>query len=106
MQDPVRFHEAWKALCKTDGVIVPGGFGTRGVEGKMEAAHWCRVNNIPYLGVCLGLQIAVIEFARNVLGRGLRIRSSPDLFLPCTEIFHRIRILFWGLVVMFSQQVE
>jgi CTP synthase len=68
LQDPVKFHEAWKALCKTDGVIVPGGFGSRGVEGKMEAAGWCRLNNKPYLGICLGLQTAVIEFARSVLG--------------------------------------
>lgn len=64
----MKYHEAWKALCKTDGVIVPGGFGSRGVEGKIDAARWCRVNGLPFLGVCLGLQCAVIEFARNVLG--------------------------------------
>lgn len=46
------------------GVIVPGGFGTRGVEGKMEACKWCRENLKPFLGICLGLQVAVIEFAR------------------------------------------
>ena len=51
-------------LCETDGVLVPGGFGVRGVEGKMAAARWCRTNEKPYLGVCLGLQCAVIEFAR------------------------------------------
>ena len=50
-----------------DGVIVPGGFGVRGTPGKMEAARWCRTTGKPYLGVCLGLQCAVIEFARNVL---------------------------------------
>ena len=49
------------------GVLVPGGFGTRGVEGKIAAAHWARTNDKPYLGICLGLQCAVIEFARNVL---------------------------------------
>jgi CTP synthase len=49
-------------------VIVPGGFGKRGVEGKILAANWCRTNQKPYLGVCLGLQVAVLEFARNVLG--------------------------------------
>ena len=66
-KDPVTYHEAWKVLCETDGVLVPGGFGTRGVEGKIIAAHWCRTTGKPYLGVCLGLQCAVIEFARNVL---------------------------------------
>jgi len=65
--DPVKYHEAWKALCEVDGVLVPGGFGVRGTQGKMEAARWCRTTGKPYLGVCLGLQCAVIEFARNVL---------------------------------------
>ena len=46
------------------GVIVPGGFGKRGIEGKIEACRWCRENNKPYLGICLGLQTAVIEFSR------------------------------------------
>ena len=52
-----------------DGIIVPGGFGNRGIEGKILAAKYARENKIPYLGLCLGLQIAVIEFARNVLGK-------------------------------------
>ncbi|MEL6795544.1 MAG: hypothetical protein AAFO89_01855, partial [Planctomycetota bacterium] len=51
-----------------DAVIVPGGFGTRGVEGKIEAVRHCRENGIPYLGICLGFQVAVIEYAQNVLG--------------------------------------
>ncbi|MFA0814703.1 MAG: CTP synthase [Anaerofustis sp.] len=51
------------------GIIVPGGFGNRGIEGKIMAAKYAREHKIPYLGLCLGLQIAVIEFARNVLGR-------------------------------------
>ncbi|HET9921923.1 MAG TPA: CTP synthase, partial [Ktedonobacteraceae bacterium] len=50
------------------GIVVPGGFGHRGIEGKVKAANFSRRNNIPYLGLCLGLQVAVIEFARNVLG--------------------------------------
>ncbi len=49
------------------GIVVPGGFGTRGIEGKIEACRFARENNIPYLGLCLGMQISVIEFARNVL---------------------------------------
>lgn len=66
-EEPAAYHEAWHELCKSDGVIVPGGFGKRGVEGKIEASRWCRENNKPYLGICLGFQTAVIEFSRNVL---------------------------------------
>lgn len=51
-----------------DGILVPGGFGGRGITGKIEAARYARENNIPYFGICLGMQIACIEFARNVLG--------------------------------------
>ncbi|XP_034948323.1 CTP synthase [Chelonus insularis] len=68
LDHPILYHEAWQKLCKSNGVIVPGGFGKRGIEGKMEACKWCRKNNKPMLGICLGLQVAVIEFARNVLG--------------------------------------
>jgi CTP synthase len=55
-------------LAGADGVIVPGGFGMRGIEGKIEAVQYCRENGVPYLGVCLGMQVAVIEYARNVCG--------------------------------------
>ncbi len=50
-----------------DGVIIPGGFGSRGVEGKIKVINYCRKNNIPFLGLCLGMQLSVVEFARNVL---------------------------------------
>ncbi|MEC7406252.1 MAG: CTP synthase (glutamine hydrolyzing) [Candidatus Thermoplasmatota archaeon] len=60
-------EEAWGVLESADGILVPGGFGNRGVEGKIAAANYARVNEVPYLGVCLGLQIATIEFCRNVL---------------------------------------
>ncbi|KAF9337025.1 CTP synthase ura7 [Podila minutissima] len=66
--NPVKYHEAWQDLCSAQGILVPGGFGNRGVEGKIAAAKWAREQKIPYLGICLGLQIAVIEFARNVCG--------------------------------------
>ncbi|XP_072393897.1 CTP synthase [Diabrotica undecimpunctata] len=65
--DPASYHNAWHNLCVCDGVVVPGGFGKRGVEGKIEACKWCRLNDKPFLGICLGFQAAVIEFARNVL---------------------------------------
>lgn len=55
-------------LAGVDGILVPGGFGERGVEGKIMAARYARENNIPYLGICLGMQVALIEFARHVAG--------------------------------------
>ncbi|MFQ5994191.1 MAG: CTP synthase [Acidiferrobacterales bacterium] len=55
-------------LEKADAILVPGGFGERGIEGKIKAVEYARVNAIPYLGICLGMQVAVIEFARNVAG--------------------------------------
>ena len=55
-------------LGDMDGILVPGGFGSRGIEGKIKACNYARTKNIPYLGICLGMQIAIIEFARNVLG--------------------------------------
>ncbi|CAG5120051.1 unnamed protein product [Candidula unifasciata] len=66
-EDQERYHTAWKEVTESSGMIVPGGFGDRGTEGKILACKWARTNNLPFLGVCLGLQCAVIEFARNVL---------------------------------------
>lgn len=57
-----------EVLKDCQGVVVPGGFGNRGIEGKIVTAEYCRKHNLPYLGICLGMQVAVIEFARNVLG--------------------------------------
>lgn len=57
-----------KLLAGTDGILVPGGFGIRGTEGMIAAAEYARTNRVPYFGICLGMQIAAIEFARNVLG--------------------------------------
>jgi CTP synthase len=59
---------AGRLLKDYDGLLVPGGFGIRGIEGMVEAIRWARVNQLPFLGICLGLQVAVIEFARNVCG--------------------------------------
>ncbi len=67
-KDSEKYAESWAALKAAHGVLVPGGFGIRGIEGKILAAQYARENGVPYLGVCLGLQVAVIEFARNVLG--------------------------------------
>ncbi|MDP3881182.1 MAG: CTP synthase [bacterium] len=59
---------AFKQLNECDGIIVPGGFGSRGVDGKINVIQHCRENKIPYLGLCYGMQLAVVEFARNVVG--------------------------------------
>jgi CTP synthase len=57
----------WETLRSVDGIIVPGGFGSRGIEGKIQAARYARQERVPYLGLCLGMQLMVIEFARHVL---------------------------------------
>jgi CTP synthase len=66
--DLVDLHAAERALATHHGVLVPGGFGVRGIEGKIAAARIARERMVPYLGICLGLQVAVVEFARHVLG--------------------------------------
>lgn len=64
-----KYDESWAELGKCNGILVPGGFGTRGVEGMILAANYARENSVPYLGICLGFQVGVIEFVRNVLGK-------------------------------------
>ena len=63
-----RNQELLEQLKYVDGILVPGGFGERGIKGKMEAIKFARENKIPFLGICLGMQLAILEFARNVLG--------------------------------------
>jgi CTP synthase len=60
--------KGWDQVKSADGIIVPGGFGSRGIEGKIQAARHARENKVPYLGLCLGMQLMCVEFARNVLG--------------------------------------
>jgi len=66
--EEIEDHGAKSVIGDVDGVLVPGGFGDRGTEGKIAAARYARENKIPYFGICLGMQIATIEFARNVCG--------------------------------------
>ena len=61
-------NKGFECLAKADAILVPGGFGTRGIEGKILAAQYARTQKVPYLGICLGMQVAIIEFARNVAG--------------------------------------
>lgn len=81
--DTTEIPDAGATLAGLDGVIVPGGFGSRGVEGKIACVRYCRENRVPYLGICLGFQVAVIEFARNVLG--LPEASSTEFTPQCAE---------------------
>lgn len=119
---PADYHKAWHAVCMANGILVPGGFGHRGTEGMIRAAHWARTNGIPYLGICLGMQLAVIEYARNVcglseagsgefeqysqpviiympeidktkMGGTMRLGKRPTIFQPGTE-WSRLRKLY------------
>ncbi|KAF8390820.1 hypothetical protein HHK36_023119 [Tetracentron sinense] len=82
---PDVYKAAWNLLKGADGVLVPGGFGDRGVQGKILAAKYARESRVPFLGICLGMQIAVIEFARSVLD--LQDANStefdPETRSPC-----------------------
>lgn len=69
-----------------DGILVPGGFGARGVDGKIAAAHYARTTGTPYMGICLGMQVAVIEFARNVLG--IKNANSTEFDANCTPVIN------------------
>jgi CTP synthase len=80
-----------KLLRETDGMIIPGGFGERGIEGKIIACRYARENDLPYLGICLGMQIAVIEFSRNVCGLERANSSEFDEASP-----HRVIDLMPG----------
>ena len=60
-------NKGWDVLQNAQGIVVPGGFGSRGIEGKIMAARYARENKVPYLGLCLGMQVMCIDFARNVL---------------------------------------
>ncbi|KAH1237373.1 CTP synthase [Glycine max] len=84
-EDPEAHKAAWSLLKGANGVLVPGGFGDRGVQGKILAAKYAREHNVPFLGICLGMQIAVIEFARSVLGLhdATSTEFNPETKTPC-----------------------
>jgi len=135
MQDknPAKYHEAWRALVGAGGILVPGGFGPRGTEGMMLAIKWAREQKIPFLGICLGFQLAVIEWARNMLritdatsaefekdaahqvivfmpeiskthmGGTMRLGLRPTIFDPDTEHSSIIRGLYAGAVKIWER---
>ncbi|WP_077369502.1 CTP synthase [Anaerosalibacter sp. Marseille-P3206] len=81
-------ENAHELLEDADGILVPGGFGDRGIEGKISAVKYARENNIPYFGICLGMQMAVVEFARNVVGLKDAHSSElkPDTTTPVIDL--------------------
>ena len=89
-------------LQAADGVLVPGGFGDRGVQGKILATKYARENRIPFLGICLGMQIAVIEFARSVLG--LKDANStefdPNTKNPCVIFMPEVYVSTWLKLIL------
>ncbi|HCI46285.1 MAG TPA: CTP synthetase, partial [Rhodospirillaceae bacterium] len=74
--------DAVQRLEGVDGILVPGGFGERGSEGKIAAATFARTKNVPYFGICFGMQMAVIEAARNLAGIK---NAGTSEFGPCSE---------------------
>lgn len=72
------FHESWNSLKAADCILVTGGFGIRGTLGKERAINYARVNKMPFLGICLGFQLAVIEYAKNVIGNPLACSAEFD----------------------------
>ncbi|CAO2176714.1 unnamed protein product [Urochloa humidicola] len=85
IEAPDAYKSAWDLLKGADGILVPGGFGDRGVQGKILAAKYAREKNVPYLGICLGMQIAVVEFARHVmhLTDANSTEFDPNTKTPC-----------------------
>jgi CTP synthase len=76
----------WEPVQAADGILVPGGFGSRGTEGKIQACRYAREHNIPYLGLCLGMQLMVVEFSRNVLGQDDANSTEFDPSTSCPVI--------------------
>ncbi|KZT10247.1 CTP synthase [Laetiporus sulphureus 93-53] len=123
---PAKYHDAWKAVVSACGILVPGGFGVRGTEGMLLAIKWAREQNIPFLGICFGFQLAVVEWARNVcglagatstefdaeakhpvvifmpeiskthMGGTMRLGLRPTVFEPESEKWCKVRKLYGG----------
>ena len=80
----IKISEIQKKLNKTDGVLIPGGFGKRGTEGKIQAIRYARLHKIPFFGICFGMQLSLVEFARNVLK--IKNAGSTEFNKNCTPI--------------------
>ncbi|MDL1967337.1 MAG: CTP synthase [Deltaproteobacteria bacterium] len=85
--ETINENNAKEILADVDGILVPGGFGSRGIEGKISAIKYARENKIPFFGICLGMQVAVVEFARNVAGMDGAHSSEFDAKTPFPVIY-------------------
>ncbi|EMD34828.1 hypothetical protein CERSUDRAFT_117006 [Gelatoporia subvermispora B] len=124
--NPAKYHDAWRDVVSANGILVPGGFGVRGSEGMMLAIKWAREQKIPFLGICYGFQLAVVEWARNVcglsnatsgefnpdaehpiiifmpeiskthMGGTMRLGLRPTVFQPESETWSKARRLYAG----------
>jgi CTP synthase len=83
---PAKAAAALKSLSRYDGIVIPGGFGSRGAEGKIAAIQYCRMHKIPYFGLCYGMQLAVVEFARHVAGLKRANTTEIDAKTPAPVI--------------------
>jgi CTP synthase len=93
-----KYEKSKKAISELknfDGIIVPGGFGKRGIEGKIRAIEFCRKRKIPYLGLCLGMQLSVVEFARNVCGfkKANSTEFNPKTPYPVIDVMPEQKVL-------------
>jgi len=90
------------SLQGADGILVPGGFGDRGVQGKILAAKYAREKNVPYLGICLGMQIAVVEFARHVMNLtdANSTEFDPDTKTPCVIFMPEVIVCEWLCILV------
>lgn len=103
-------------LKQVDGILVPGGFGDRGIDGKLEAIRYARENNVPFLGICLGMQLATVEFARNVVGLedAHSAEINPDTPYPVIDLLPEQKKYFrygwniaaWGLSMQTGRKYE
>ncbi len=84
--ESINDENAKEILCNSHAVMVPGGFGSRGIEGKIAAIKYVRENNIPFFGICLGMQLALIEFARNIMG--IKNAHSAEFSNDCVDIIN------------------
>ena len=83
-------HELESTLKPYDGILVPGGFGIRGIAGKIRAVQYARENNVPFFGICLGMQMAVIEAAQHLLG--IEDASSSEFGTKCTPVISKMKV--------------
>ena len=82
LEDPQKYAAAWAIVKEAQGIVVPGGFGRRGIEGMITAAHYCRTHRVPYLGICLGMQARGSQLCCCVIMQALQMTVVLHVFAP------------------------